>query len=103
MPASLANDSDASSSATPSSPARKRRDVVAVETGGGGDVGEHLGVADVASLDEVGGEQALLDVVLRARRTVLLGVPQQAVGVAGVRPQRPVEVERQARPRPRRS
>ena len=34
-------------------------------------VGEHVGVADVAAVDEVGGEEPLLDVGLGARRTAL--------------------------------
>ena len=66
MPASAANASASASSADALVAGEEAAHVVGVEPGAGGRVDEHVGVADVATLDEVGGEQALLDVVLRA-------------------------------------
>ena len=60
--------------------------VVGVEAGGDRLGDEHVGVADVQAPREVGRQQALLEVVLGAGRPVVLGVPEQAVGVAGVGP-----------------
>ena len=66
---------------------------VAVEPGVDGSVDQHVGVADVAAAGEVGRQQALLDGVLGAGGPVVLGVPQQAVGVTGVGPLGLLEVE----------
>ena len=63
--------------------------VVVVEAGGDRLGDEHVGVADVQATREVRRQQPLLEVGLGARRAVVLGVPEQPVGVAGVGPQRP--------------
>ena len=70
--------------------------VVGVEPGRDGLLDQDVGVADVAAVDEVGGEQALLQLGLGAGGPARLRVPQQPVGVTGVRPLGPVEVEVQA-------
>ena len=70
------------------------QDLVPVEAALGGQLGEGVGVADVAALGEVGPEQALLQRP-PARRAV--GASRQhPVGQQGVGPQGPVEVEVQA-------
>src|SRR4051794_33075457 len=58
----------------------------------GGDVGEHPPVPDVPTVEEIGSKQRLDHGVLPA---LLLGVPDQPVGVEGVgRASDPVEGER---------
>ncbi len=67
-------------------------DLVAVEPDVGRAVGEHVGIADVEPVDEVGLQQPLLEGRLRDR-TRRLGEPQQPVGEQRVGPQGAVHPE----------
>ena len=60
---------------------------------------QHVGVADVEAVDEVGLQQAFLQRHLVA---ACLGEPQQPVGQQGVGAQGAVEAELESRSRPRR-
>src|SRR5690606_20171275 len=68
-------------------------DALRVDADGGAQLGEHGVVGDVAPLDEVRGQQPLLEVALRTRGALGAGEVQQPVRVAAARVQRPGLVE----------
>ena len=92
MPASWACCNIAATSSRAGVTVEELHDLVAVEPDVGRAVGEHVGIADVEPVDEVGLQQPLLERRLRDR-TRRLGEPQQPMGEQRVRAQGAVHPE----------